>query len=574
MRQVTTLVKTTEAIAGGDLTVRTGLRHSGGEMAQLAQAIDQMADSLKQQESTRREAEEFIRRLNRQMQLILQAAGDGIVGLDLNGMVTFVNPAAGAMTGYAQDELLGQDLHQTIHHTKPNGATYAISECPMHISITEGKPRRVRDELLWRKDGTSFPASYYSTPLLEQGKIQGAVVVFRDISERKKAEAERAKLESQLYQAQKMEAIGCLAGGIAHDFNNILAGIFGYTDMALQFYSPNTGVSECLREIQRASHRAKDLVEQILAFSRKGEVEIKPIKLKPIIKEALKLIRASLPPGIEIKEHLSTSGSIIGEPTRMHQVLMNLCTNAYHAMPDGGELTVNLEEVELAEEFHPNLPPGQYVKLEVMDTGHGIDPSIIDRIFEPYFTTQEMHRGTGLGLAVVLGIVKSHNGHISVQSKLGQGSTFSVYLPKTTMEIIPEASEQQAAPLDGAGTILYVDDEKTIADFVGVALQLMGYEVFTTTCGLEAMEVFKNSPEKFDLLITDLNMPKINGVDLAKFFLQTRPDLPILITTGDIGKYNREDLRSLGIRDIVLKPVGIRDLGEKITTALNPEQKH
>jgi signal transduction histidine kinase/CheY-like chemotaxis protein len=440
----------------------------------------------------------------------------------------------------------------------------------MHISIAEGKSSRVRDEVLWRKDGTCFPAAYYSTPMVEEGKIQGAVVVFRDISERRKAEAEKAKLEAQLYQAQKMEAIGSLAGGIAHDFNNILCGIIGYTEMALEFHDPKPEVKECLQEVKKAGLRAKDLVEQILTFSRKREVEIKPIKLIPIIKETLKLLRATLPANIEIKHHLSDSGSITGDPTQMHQVLMNLCTNAYRAMPNGGLLTVTLKDVELSEKSHLPLPPGQFVKLEVIDTGIGIDPAIRHRIFEPYFTTQEIGRGTGLGLAVVLGIVKNHKGHISVRSEPRQGSTFTICFPKTSKEVITEKTHRPAT-FEGSGTILFVDDEKAITDFARIALEMMGYEVFATTNSLEAMEIFQADPGKFDLVITDLTMPKLTGIDLAKYFMQARPDLPVLLATGYTERFDREDIRNLGIRDIILKPAGVRDLGEKIKTVLNPK---
>jgi nitrogen-specific signal transduction histidine kinase/CheY-like chemotaxis protein len=396
------------------------------------------------------------------------------------------------------------------------------------------------------------------------------VVVFRDISERRKAEAEKAKLEAQLYQAQKMEAIGSLAGGIAHDFNNILCGIIGYTEMALEFHDPKPEVKECLQEVKKAGLRAKDLVEQILTFSRKREVEIKPIKLIPIIKETLKLLRATLPANIEIKHHLSDSGSITGDPTQMHQVLMNLCTNAYRAMPNGGLLTVTLKDVELSEKSHLPLPPGQFVKLEVIDTGIGIDPAIRHRIFEPYFTTQEIGRGTGLGLAVVLGIVKNHKGHISVRSEPRQGSTFTICFPKTSKEVITEKTHRPAT-FEGSGTILFVDDEKAITDFARIALEMMGYEVFATTNSLEAMEIFQADPGKFDLVITDLTMPKLTGIDLAKYFMQARPDLPVLLATGYTERFDREDIRNLGIRDIILKPAGVRDLGEKIKTVLNPK---
>lgn len=396
--------------------------------------------------------------------------------------------------------------------------------------------------------------------------FQGSLV---DITEKKKLEESRKQLESQLRQAQKLEAIGTLAGGIAHDFNNILMAILGYTEMSLIETTTESKSKQYLEQVRKASYRAKELVDQILTFSRKQEGERKALEISLIIKEAIKLLRASLPTTIEIIEKINSKGNVIGDPTQMHQILMNLCTNAFHAMPNGGTLELTLEDVEISSMDILDLPLGPYAMLQIKDSGEGIDPSIKDRIFEPYFTTKEVGKGSGLGLAVVTGIVKSHGGAITLDSEPGHGSIFTVYIPKTEVEISKQMEEQSEKIFGKTGRILFVDDEVTIADFVKAALEMMGYEVVISTNSIAAMELFRAQPDRFDLIITDLTMPKLTGVDLAHQLSKIRPDLPIILCTGYTDKFTKEDIKNLGVSDIITKPIGIKDLSTAVQKVLN-----
>src|SRR6185503_1975734 len=346
----------------------------------------------------RKRAEERLEAMRRQYELILHSAGEGIYGLDSYGRATFVNPAAANMLGYAVEELIGQPMHSLIHHTKTDGSPFGAEDCPIHGAL-ESTMCRVDNEVFWRKDGKSFPVEYLGTPILnEQGELMGAVVMFRDITERR-------QLEQQVRQAQKMEAIGQLAGGIAHDFNNILGCIVGYAELARMDVPNQADVQEHLQEVLNASQRAKELVLQILTFSRRQEKQRKPIKLEPVIKEALKLLHASLPSTIKIRADIqSNAPTVLADATQVHQIVMNLVTNAAHAMNGQGLLTVRLSTMDVdteAARTHPDLRTGRYVVLSATDTGCGMDQATAQRIFEPFFTKKGHGEGTGLGLAVV-----------------------------------------------------------------------------------------------------------------------------------------------------------------------------
>ncbi|MFA7347132.1 MAG: PAS domain-containing protein [Desulfurivibrionaceae bacterium] len=379
-----------------------------------------------------------------------------------------------------------------------------------------------------------------------------------DITERKEAEEEKLKLESQLRQAQKMEAIGTLAGGIAHDFNNILSIIFGYNELAMEEKDPENRRHH-LEELQRGAQRAKELVSQILAFSRKAEQQKQPLQVSLIIKEALKMLRASIPTTIEIRQDIASNGLVLADPTQIHQVIMNLCTNAYHAMREtGGILAVSLDEVKIgAEDYgYANLSPGNYLKLAISDTGCGIEPKIQEKIFEPYFTTKKAGEGTGMGLAVVHGIVKSHHGHITVYSELGKGTSFHVYLPLTAEEAAPLADEKEPEELRGKGErILLVDDEEQIGAVIDAILSKNGYQVTTFADGVQALEEFRKNPEQFDLVITDMTMPSITGTELARKIMALRPKTPVILCTGQSELINREKALAMGICDYLTKPL-------------------
>jgi two-component system cell cycle sensor histidine kinase/response regulator CckA len=424
------------------------------------------------QEQERKRAEAAVLQLSRQMELILNSAGEGIFGVDTEGKVTFVNPAMAQMLGWEIPELLGQSAHDLSHHTRPDGKPYPLEECPIYLAFKQGRTYHADDEFFWRKDGTSFPVEYTSTPICESGRLVGTVVVIKDISERRQAEVAQLQFEAQLRQAQKMEAIGTLAGGIAHDFNNILVAIIGYAELSLMELEQEPDlqeVSKYLEGVLQAGRRAKDLAHQILTFSRKQEQETKPVQLDLIIKEALNLLRATFPTTIEIRAHIeSESGVILADPTQVHQVVMNLCTNAYQAMrKEAGVLEVSLEAVEVDAKLaktQPDLHPGSYLRLSVRDTGPGLEPEVMKRIFEPYFTTKGPGEGTGLGLAVVHGIVLSLGGAILVDSQVGSGTTFQIYFPRLDYRLAEETvTAESLVEYRGREHILFVDDEPQVA---------------------------------------------------------------------------------------------------------------
>ncbi|MGD8800547.1 MAG: response regulator, partial [Desulfobacterales bacterium] len=405
-----------------------------------------------------------------------------------------------------------------------------------------------------------------------EGRPVRVLVVAHDITEQKRAQEEKKNLEYQLQQAQKMEAIGTLAGGIAHDFNNILSVIIGYTELILMNAHIDTEVRQNLKEIFNASKHARDMVKQILAFSRQNKQERKPIQVAHIVKEALKMLRASLPSTISIQQNIEKNTGIIeADPTQIHQVLMNLCTNAAHAIDEkDGVLEISLANVDLdhpaATEF-PDLYPGSFLKLSVSDTGNGIAPEALPHIFNPYFTTKEKGEGTGLGLAVVQGIIKSLNGAITVDSKVGEGSTFNVYLPTIKRELAEEEEMPKPLPM-GYERILLVDDEQPLVEIGKQMLERLGYRVDTRTSSIEALNLFKANPDRFDLVITDIVMPNMSGDKLADEMMGIRPDIPIVLCTGYSEKFTRQHASDMGIECFLMKPLVMQDLAGTVRRAL------
>jgi len=393
-----------------------------------------------------------------------------------------------------------------------------------------------------------------------------------DITRVKDLEKESLRIQAQLQQAQKMEAIGTLAGGIAHDFNNILSAVIGYTEIVLADSAEGSQQHKNLQEVLRAGNRARDLVNQILMFSRQTDRELKPVQINQIVIETLKLLRASLPTTIRIEPNLSSNAAVLADPTQIHQVMMNLCTNAAHAMRDkGGLLKIELSDVELSEEFleqHPYLLDGSYLKLRVSDTGHGMEKKITDRIFDPFFTTKERGEGTGMGLAVVLGIVKSHGGTITVESSVGQGASFDVYLPVIDRKAGAEAMPKISMPT-GNERILFVDDEKALADLGHQILKRLGYDVTTRTSSIEALELFIVQPDKFDLVITDTTMPNMTGDELARRLMAVRSDIPVILCTGYSERISKEKAYAIGIREFVLKPIVMSEMAVTVRKVLD-----
>ncbi len=413
----------------------------------------------------------------------------------------------------------------------------------------------------------SIRKSYY--PELQQriSELERAnAELLVEIAERKRAQQEQGRLEIQLRQSQKMEAIGALAGGIAHDFNNVLSAIIGYAELAQVSVTSSCREENChvtmdLQGVLQAANRAKGLVKQILTFSRQQVGERKPIEIAGVVKEGLKMLRSLLPQSIEIRESLDVQEALVlADATQMHQVIMNLGTNAYHAMLEtGGLLVIELVRTSLAKNDPKiqslQLVPGPYVVLRISDSGTGMEPAILERIFDPYFTTKEKDRGTGMGLAVVHGIVKSHGGYISVYSELGQGSTFQVYLPQTVSKEPAGSNEKDAKICGGSERLLLVDDEKTVLDIEQRMLQGLGYQVTVMLKPQEALALIEANPRSFDLLITDMTMPVMNGAQLIQAVLKIRPDLPIILCTGFSELMNEDKAQAIGVRQYVMKPV-------------------
>ena len=396
-------------------------------------------------------------------------------------------------------------------------------------------------------------------------------ILEKKVEERTKA---LAQSERQLQQVMKLQAIGTLAGGIAHDFNNILFPIVGYTELTMDDVPEDSQARQNLEEILKATNRAKGLVQQILTFSRQGGQERKPLKVQFIIKEALKLMRATIPSTIEIECNANEEyGSIMGDPTQIHQIIVNLCTNAYHAMQEtGGTLEVGLEEVDISYEKsveRVGMKVGPHLELTVKDGGHGMGPEVMERIFEPYYTTKEQGKGTGLGLSVIHGIIKNHGGDISVSSQPGKGATFTVYLPvidDIDVEIEPMAV---VSANQGNEHILLVDDEEQIIDIEKQILERLGYKVTAKTDSQEALEEFSALSEKFDLVITDMTMPKMTGAQLALKLMDIKPDIPVILCTGFNETINEEKALAMGIDRFVMKPIVKDDLANTIRTVLD-----
>jgi len=524
------------------------------EIGKLASAFNNMSESLSNREKALKESEEKYRRL-------FELESDALFLIkDKTGAILEINLTASRLYGYSREELLMMNERDLSVEYEDDRQPYPGKV----ISIPVCYHRK--------KDGTVFPVESAVTYFSWQGK-DVRISAIRDISERITAEKERARLETKLRQAQKMEAIGTLAGGIAHDFNNIIGIIAVNTQLAM-YDVPEAGQThENLEEILKACLRARDMVRQILAFSRKDEARVKPVMIVPLIKESIKLLKSSILATIEINQDIrSESDIIMADSTQIHQILMNLFSNAAYALKEtGGIITVILDNIELVEGKPadcPDLIPGKYLRLSVSDTGQGIPSDILDRVFDPYFTTKKVGEGTGMGLAIAHGIVKSHGGAITVESEPGKGTTFQMLFPVIDANIGLEDECEVFCP-GGTEHILFVDDEKSISDAMSVMLTRLGYKVTSRTNSIEALELFRENHESFDLMITDLVMPHMTGLELSKEVFSIRPDMPIILCTGYSETINDEMTSQTGIRCRKNKPFVISEMATIIREALD-----
>ncbi|MCP4341627.1 MAG: PAS domain S-box protein [Desulfobulbaceae bacterium] len=494
----------------------------------------------------RKQAEAALRESEARHRLVVDESPDPMVVYDMHGNALFVNPAFTRVFGWTPEEVMGgkidyvpadvwQETQKMLEKLKKSESHYAFE------TRRYDKNKRIIDISM------SFGVWHD-----EKGSPAGSVVTLRDITLQK-------KLEGQLRQAQKMESIGTLAGGIAHDFNNILSAITGFTELALGRLPDNPIIKQYLEKVLQSGYRARDLVQQILSFSRTTEQGLQSIKTLPILKEAMKLLRATIPTTIQIYEHWEAQNDIIyGNPTQIHQVLMNLCTNASHAMKEKeGMLEVFLNDVNIPTQTtvaHFILKPGDYLKLTVRDTGKGIPAKDMEKIFDPYFTTKSKGEGTGLGLSIVHGIVKDHGGAVGVSSTVGQGTTFELFFPVTN-EGLASRTDASKPVLKGSGTILLVDDEANLVDAYGELMTSLGYSVQGVTSSRKALEIFRADPEGFDMVFTDHTMPHMTGVQIAVEMLKIKPDLPIILYSGYSEDITTEIVKAKGIRCMMAKPL-------------------
>jgi PAS domain S-box-containing protein len=560
----------TGAVRNEEMTIRS----KNGEERTVVLNVGSMRDqhgkiihstSIQTDITERKEMEQALRESEERFRLFFEQNNAAMLLIEPgSGTIMNANPAAAGFYGYSREELLGMNIGD-INQLAPDEISLARRRVISGESVHFVFPHK-------RADNQIRTVEVYSTPI----KIKRQTVLFsivHDITERKNAEEEKARLETQLRRTQKLEAIGTLAGGIAHDFNNILAGILGFTEMALEDTSPDNPIYQHLELILKGGHRGRDLVKQILAFSRLNKQEQEPVVLSNIVDEALRFLRPVLPATISIKKSLlGANDTVLADPAQIHQVIMNLCANAAHAMREkGGTLELSIANVDSSDEelsLWAGLRPGVYVRLSVTDTGHGMTPEILEDIFNPFFTTKAPGEGTGLGLSVVHGILRDHGGHIAVSSEFGKGSTFHVYLPTTESIVSVEAGPLPAIQ-GGQERILFVDDEELLVQLNLQRLSGLGYQVFTSSNSMDALTLFEAGPDGFDLVITDYTMPNMTGIELARALLAIKPGTSVILMSGLNEKILPEKIKEAGIKAFLPKTAGKRELAGLIRRVLD-----
>ncbi len=499
---------------------------------------------------------------------IFNAISDAVVFVDTGNHIVMTNPAFTQLTGYSFGDIKG--LTPDFLYADPK----SLQELQRKRFDNKGNLRQSVCELDFKlNDGTVIPTETLGTHVFgEDGEVIGFLSVSRDITRRRTTEKEKEKLEAKLRQSYKMEAIGTLAGGIAHDFNNILGILSINTDMALEDIPEGNPARKNIERIIQASGRARDLVRQILAYSRRVDQKLIPLMPGALIKESLQLLRSSTPSTVNIVKNVNDDfHSILMDPAQIQQMMMNLFSNALRAMNDKGTLEVTGETVELdkADIAHQKeLDPGLYFKLSVSDTGAGMDQAVQERIFDPFFTTEEPGNGMGMGLSTVMGIVKGHGGMITVVSAPDMGTTFNIFFPVVKLE---EDQAEAVELLPGNERILLLDDEDMLIEMTSMYLQRQGYQVMEKTSSLAAFETFKSRPDEFDIVVMDQTMPEMNGTELAVEILKIRPDIPIILISGYSKKISRKEVEGLGIREFLYKPFDGRTLVHTIRKVLDEE---
>jgi len=490
----------------------------------------------------------------------MEQTSESIMIFDRDGSIQYCNAALEDLTGYTREELTGKSYTTTSEDAESGQFYKGLLDYVSTGAVWQGRFSPTVS------DGTRREYETTISPVRDrEGAIDSFVSIGRDVTR-------EVVMEKQLSQAQKMEAIGTLAGGIAHDFNNILTAVIGYTELSLREASEDSGLASRLNQVLKAGNRARDLVKQILAFSRCSESEVlRPVRFKSVLEEVLLMMRSTLPTTIDIKTQILTDAIVIADPTQLHQIVMNLCSNAGHAMSaSDGILTVMLREenVDTGLAREQSVSPGAYACLEISDTGKGIAPESLDHIFEPFYTTKGKGEGTGMGLAVVHGIVNSCNGFVKVTSSVGRGTTFQVFLPVEAAQA-PETEVLPESLPGGAERILFIDDEPDIVELADEMLTALGYRVTATHKSQKALEIFEKTPRDFDLVITDRTMPKMTGLELAGHMRALRPEIPIILCSGYGLDLEEESIQGREISAALAKPLSFKNVAETIRTVLD-----
>lgn len=523
-------------------------------------------DNLQKEIEVRRQIAEALQLSEARLRSLQDNSPIGLFRRSGAGRLLFANPKMVSIFGFdSEAEMMRVPIRQA--YFDPDQYDHVMAK------FEAGGTTQSHELCFKRKDGTHVWGAIHlkRTKELKSGDdyIDGA---FIDITDRKKIEDDKRNLEAQLRQANKMEALGTLAGGIAHDFNNILFAIIGFCELALEDSDKNTSQEENLQQAITGARRAAELVGQILTFARQGGIEKHPLNLTAIVKESLKLLRATLPKSINIRTNLNGQQTVLADPTQMHQIVVNLCTNAFHAMQDkGGVLTVGLTKIEMgAETAHSvvGLKPGPYAWLRIEDTGNGMSAEILERIFDPYYTTKAQGDGTGMGLSVVQGIVNGLKGAIHVDSAVGEGSRFNIYLPALD-KMASDRRPVKASIIEGREHILFVDDEFLLTNMVSQMLSNMGYHVTTRNNPADALDLFHHGPEKFDLIISDVTMPEMSGHEMVQEMMKIRPDLPVLLCTGYSESITEKIASNIGVRTLMHKPLARHELSSTIRHILD-----
>ncbi len=548
------------------------------EIRELGDELNRLSRRYTEIMAERADAEARLSYLNRRLNMILDNAAEGILELDAEGYIQFVNPAACMILGFERDELLGNDLHSLVHYLREDRSQYPEEECPFCTAVKSGNFYLFREDVFWRQNGDSVNVEYLTAPMYDSNKkLMGLVMCIRDVTERKKAEIRAADLQKQLLHSQKMEAVGTLAGGVAHDFNNLLTAITGYSELLAMDLEGDEQALKQVKYIAAAARRASELTRQLLAFSRKQQAEKRIVEINELVRRQEKMLRRLIGESIELVTQLSEQEPLntMADPGMIEQVIMNIVVNARDAMPEGGRILIRTEKKEIVpgeEYMYKAGRAGNFVCIAVEDTGSGIDPDTMKQIFNPFFTTKPVDKGTGLGLSVAYGIVEQHGGWINVYSEPGRGTVFKIFLPEYVTQShhdMEEDGAEKRISVDGGGRkVLLLEDDVMVREIAREILESHGFVATLAENISQAREVFTQNQGRFDLVMSDVILPDGNGLDFIEWVLEQAPDTKVLLASGYIDESSHvNEIRKRGL-PFIQKPFHVYDLLVAVEAAM------